>query len=49
MRILTLILWYFFLKIMWGKFKKQMENLEEYNGEFIFTFLVNCLMILKRE
>lgn len=39
MRILTLILWYFFLKIMWGKFKKQMEKLEEYNGEFIFTFL----------
>ena len=38
MRLIIAILLYFLLKRIWKNFKNRIEKLEEYNGEFIFTF-----------
>ena len=36
--LLLFIAIYLFFKLNWDKVKNKIENLEEYNGEFIYTF-----------
>ncbi len=38
MRLIIAILLYFLLRRIWKNFKNRIEKLDEYNGEFIFTF-----------